>query len=107
MMHLFQMFCLWQQGLEQDHKTCVCAPATGSQEDVMDKTAQIHPARCNTHQKLSEHAQTHVLATSNLLRALKEKRKASEGWWLLFSPSQCSQAGYAPPNSRGQHEYIV
>lgn len=49
---------------------CVSAPAmsTGSHGDVLDKTAQVHPERCNTNQKLTEQAQTHLLATSNLLQ---------------------------------------
>lgn len=57
--------------VQSDHKTCVCAPAmsTGSHRDVLDRTAQMHPVRCNSNQKLSEHTQTHLLATSNLLQA--------------------------------------
>lgn len=43
MMHLFQMPSLRQQGLEQDHETCVCVPAAGTHGDVLDKSAQIHP----------------------------------------------------------------
>lgn len=90
---------------------CVSAPAmsTGSHGDVLDKTAQVHPERCNPNQKLTEHAQTHP--TCYRVRALMKTHRgeiqASEQWWLLFSPSQCSQAGYAPLNSWGQREYVV
>lgn len=111
MMHLFQTFSLWQQGLEQHRKTCVCAPATGIHRDVLGKTALIHPVRCNSNQKLCEHAQTHLLATSNLLQAegfnehtLRGKAKLLRGGGCWFPPPS---AHSAPLNSRSQHEHIV
>lgn len=43
---------------------CVSAPAmsTGSHGDVLDKTAQVHPERCNPNQKLTLRVE-HVLNT--------------------------------------------
>lgn len=66
MMHLFQMCSLWRQGLEQDHKTCVCLHLQ-CQLEVM--------GMCWT--KLLRYIQRGVTPTRNSLNTLRHIQSAT------------------------------